>query len=392
MEMKIFDQVVKLTGISPDVICYDTTNFYTYIDEPKHSELSATCHSKDSKHYLQHIGLLMAVEKTYGIPLISRVYRANAHDSKTFSLVLADLIITLKNLCNSESDIVLVLDKGNNSEKNFTFMDKKISWIGALVPSHNEDLIDLDFSKYQDVWKGKSYYQCKKMVMGIECSVVLVFNPATKRKQEHSLRRGVEKLRKEIIKKWKSYKKTPKKITPGIRTMMKKSRYGECLKISIQDGELNFKENKKELEKRKKWFGKNIIFSNMLTVEAGYLIDNYNEKNIIEEDFHLLKDPAIIRFRPIRHWTDTKIRAYAFCCVVSMILMRVMQWKAGQAGYRMSSNVLKEELTDLQEIIMVYSSSDAERRITERSTVQDSLWEIFKLEKIKNALPLHQLK
>ncbi|KJU85330.1 hypothetical protein MBAV_002480 [Candidatus Magnetobacterium bavaricum] len=27
----------------------------------------------------------------------------------------------------------------------------------------------------------------------------------------------------------------------------------------------------------------------------------------------LLKDSTIIRFRPIRHWTDSKICAYAFC-------------------------------------------------------------------------------
>jgi hypothetical protein len=41
----------------------------------------------------------------------------------------------------------------------------------------------------------------------------------------------------------------------------------------------------------------------------------------IENDFHLLKDVTLIRFRPIRHWTDSKIRAFAFCCVVLMILI-----------------------------------------------------------------------
>jgi len=75
--------------LSPSVICYDTTNFYTYIEEPKSSKLANTCHSKDSKNYLRHIGLLMAVEKSFGIPLISRIYRANCHGSKLFSLILS---------------------------------------------------------------------------------------------------------------------------------------------------------------------------------------------------------------------------------------------------------------------------------------------------------------
>ena len=89
-------------------------------------------------------------------------------------------------------------------------------------------------------------------------------------------------------------------------------------------------------------------------------------------------------------WTDSKIRAFAFCCVVSMMLMRVMQWMTEQKGYKMSTTVLKDELTDIQEVIMVYSSTDAERKITERSAVQKKLWKIFELGKIENQLSLHK--
>ena len=78
----------------------------------KRSELANTCHSKDSKNSLNHVGLLMAVEKSFGIPLISRVYRANCHDSKLFSHILAELIISLKTLCGAETDLILILDKG----------------------------------------------------------------------------------------------------------------------------------------------------------------------------------------------------------------------------------------------------------------------------------------
>ena len=390
IETELFYRIDQLMGLSPSVICYDTTNFFTYIEEPKRSELANTCHSKDSKNHLKHVGLLMAVEKSFGIPLISRVYRANCHDSKLFSFILADLIISLKKLCGSDSDLVLILDKGNNSKENFSSMVGKINWVGALVPSHYEDLIDIKLDKYHGFWKDRRYYRCKKKVMNIKCVVVLTFSESTKRKKKYSLRRGIEKLKYDIVKKWESYKKIPKSITPGINTMKKKSRYGACLKISVRDGKLHFEENETEIKKREKRFGKSLIFSNMLEAETGYLIDTYNEKNIIEDDFHLLKDITIIRFRPIRHWTDSKIRAYAFCCVVSMILMRVMQWMTEQAGYKMSTNVLKDELTDIQEVIMVYSSTEAERKITERSAVQEKLWRIFKLEEIENNMLLHK--
>ncbi len=385
IEGELFLRIDRLMGLSPSVICNDNTNYNTYIEEPKHSELANACHSKDSKHHLRHVGLLMAVEKTHGIPLLSRVYQANRHDSKVFSRVLADLIITLKELCGSQSDLVLVFDKGNNSEENFHDIPSEVSWVGALVPSHHQDLIDLDLSEYHGRWKNMHYYRCTKTVMGLECAVVLTFNDKTKRKQEHSLKRRLEKLKAEIRAKWAAYKKIPQTIPQGIKTMLKKSSLEACLEVSLVKGQVHFKEKEEEIETLKKRFGKSVIFSNMLKAETGFLIDTYHCKNVIEDDFQLLKDPTIIRFRPIRHWTDTKIRAYAFCCVVSMILMRVMQWKAQTAGYKMSPKLLKEELSDLQEVVMVYSHTEAKRKITQRSSVQNKLWGIFKLEEIEKS-------
>jgi transposase len=389
IETELFYAIDNIMGLSPSMICYDTTNFYTYIEEPARSKLANTCHSKDSKHHLKHIGLLMAVEKSFGIPLISRVYRANTHDSKLFSFILADLIIALKKICNSDSELVLILDKGNNSQDNFNRMAGNISWVGALVPSHYEDLMELEVDHYHGYWKGKRFYRCKKKVMGIECVIVLTFNDATKRKQQHSLKRGIEKLKADIGKKWDSYKKIPTDITQGIRAMKEKSRYGACIEVAVRENKLHLQENTEEIEKRKRRFGKNLIFSNMLDAETGYLIDTYNEKNIIENDFRLLKDETLIRFRPIRHWTDSKIRAYAFCCVVSMTLIRVMQWMAEQEGYKMSPNVLKEELADLEEVVIVYSLKEAERKISEPGAVQKKLWKIFELEEIEKMLLLH---
>jgi transposase len=389
IEADLFSRVDQVMGLSPSVICYDTTNFYTYIEEPTRSELARTCHSKDSKDYLKHVGLLMAVEQSHGIPLMSRVYRANGHDSKVFSFMLADLILTLKHLCGPDSDLVLILDKGNNSQENFTSLSGQIGWIGALVPSQHEDLLERDLRAYHGRWQEMHYYRCTKEVMEMDCVLVLTFNPALKRKQEHTLKRGIEKLKQEIRKKWDSYKKVPKEMTPGLLSLQKKSAYGTCLHVSVRDGKPHFTENDMEIARRKKRLGKHVIFSNMLGAETGYLIDTYHAKQIIEDDFHLLKDPMLIRFRPIRHWTDSKIRAYAFCCVVSMLLMRVMQWKTEQAGYPMSPTVLKDELTDLQEVVMVYSPKVAERRITERSAVQHKLWKIFHLEEVQQKVSLH---
>ena len=95
----------------------------------------------------------MTVDKTYGLPLLSRVYRANSHDSKVFSSMLADLVIALKRLCGSETDLTIVLDKGNNSQENFKSMTGHVSWVGSLSPSQYDELVNLELSEYHGTWK-----------------------------------------------------------------------------------------------------------------------------------------------------------------------------------------------------------------------------------------------
>ncbi len=41
-------------------------------------------------------------------------------------------------------------------------------------------------------------------------------------------------------------------------------------------------DNGLEITRRRKRFGKNLIFSNMPEAESGFLIDTYREKNIME--------------------------------------------------------------------------------------------------------------
>lgn len=390
IEADLFRRIDDLMGLSPQVICYDTTNMYTYIEEPRKSALATTCHSKAGKHYLRHVGLVMAVEKQHGVPLTSRVYRASTHDSKVFSFMVSDLVATIKTLCGADSDIVLVLDKGNNSYGAMTTVSASIGWVGSLSPSHYPDLLEKDPSTYEGVWKGTPCSRCRRSVYDMDCVLILTHNDAAKRKQTHSLERGIAKLKKEILTKWQGYKKPKKKITEGIENLLKKSRYGACVSVQVKNGELVMDNNTQEISRRKKRFGKNLIFSNMLEAESGFLIDTYREKNIIEDDFKLLKDPAIIRFRPIRHWTDSKIRAYAFCCVVSMTLMRVMQWMTEKAGCAMSPALLKDELSDLKEAVIVYSLNNAKRKVTRRSSVQEKLWDIFNLDPVVEKLSLHK--
>jgi len=73
----------------------------------------------------------------------------------------------------------------------------------------------------------------------------------------------------------------------------------------------------------------------------------------------------------------------------ALTLMRVMQHKARKAGYRMTPKLLKEELSDIREVVMVYDQKDARRQMSQRSAVQSRLWDAFGLAEMEQML-LHK--
>jgi len=388
IEEKLATTLHQQFNLCWDIILYDTTNFFTYFEEPLRSQLARHGHNKAYHHHLKQIGLAICVEKEWGIPLFHRVYRGNSHDSTTFPQVIQELMEQIKANLGEIKNLVLVLDKGNNSEANFALLKDKVQWVGSLVPSHYPTLLEMPLSSYTGHFKEWSYYTCQSKVMNIDCKLALTYYEPLAKKQRHTIENGVEKLKQRLLEKWRQYKRTPKKIPAGILSMMKKDRYGKYLQLEYENGALLFSTTNR-YRQQESYFGKNLLFTDQIHASAEWIIEQYHCKDKVEDGFKLLKDPGLIRWQPMRHWTDTKIRAFAFCAVMSLVLIRVMELKAAKAGLQMSPTVLKEELTDLREITMIYDDKTAQRLISRRSSVQEKLWNLFQLGTWEQRLSIH---
>lgn len=390
IEEELFVNLRDRFALSAEAVFYDTTNFFTYIEEPARSKLARAGHNKDCHHHLKQVGLAMCVEKEWGIPLFHRIYRGNSQDSHTFSELVVDLIDQMKRSFDEVGELVLVLDKGNNSEANFAALKGKINWVGSLVPSHFKGLLEKPLKEYTANRDGLRFFRLKREVMGVECALVVTYNSTLARKQEHSLSRGIENLKKKVRKYWRELKRAPRKTPAGALSLIKKNRYGKFLNVQCEKGQPKFTNVDGEIAKQHIRFGKRILFSDKLNAESEWIIRQYKAKDIVEDGFKLLKAPELIRFRPGRHWTDTKIRAFGFCCVMALVLIRVMQRKAELANIRMSPYLLKEELADLKQVIMLYSAKRGGTKITHRSAVQNRLWELFDLGAVEELLTIHK--
>ena len=386
IEEELIQNLQDQYELSEDIFFYDTTNFFTYIEEPVRAQLPKTGHNKDCHHHLKQVGLALCVEKEWGIPLFHCLYRGNSHDSKTFAGLIDDLITRLQKSYQQVENLVLVLDKGNNTQENFARLQGKLHWIGSLVPSHFPDLLQLPLESYQDSISPFCYYRCQREVFGITCTLILTYNSKLAKKQEHTLQAKLTKLERQIREKWHSYKRKPKAIPAGVKSLLKESRYGKYLKVEYREGDLAITQTEAVAAQRQR-FGKNLLFCSDENAESTWIIAQYRNKERVEQDFKLLKDPELIRWRPTRHWTDTKIRAFGFCCVMALILIQTMLQKVSQAGLQMSAAVLKTALTDIKEIIMIYDKNHAEVKISNCGSIQQRLWDIFDLGTIEKQLP-----
>ncbi|MGH2507028.1 MAG: IS1634 family transposase [Ktedonobacteraceae bacterium] len=469
--LSLFGKIKSRFGISDATTLYDTTNFFTYIDAPASSALARTGHNKDSRHHLRQVGLALAADKIHGIPFFYRVYRGNSHDSKTFGAVVDTLIEKIKATFPDVDDLVLVLDKGNNSKENFQHLTGKVKWVGSLVPSQYPALVKHDLADYGEQYQDILYFATQKKIMDVDCLVVSTYRPSLARKQLYTIYDGLVKLTNEIQEKFDAYKIRPTSIPTGITSLLKESRYGRFLELAVSDEQLIYAlkladseeeppslakkqahhidglskltsriqakfdaykirpnsvpagvkimleknrygkflqlavhdgltyaleqavngESEKEpltteLEKAKQRLGRNLLFTDNVSAGATWLIDNYQAKYKIEDCFSLMKSADLIRFRPIRHFTDTKICAFAFCCVVAVMLIKVLQLICAESELAMSPALIKAELTDIKAVTMIYGPNDVGVEITKRSTVQQKMWELFRLEEVASLL------
>ena len=382
IEKEIVKNISNRYELLPDIFLYDTTNFFTFFKEPLRSQLAKATKSKAGRNNLKHVGLALCVDKQWGIPLFHSVYRANSHDTKTFYEIIDELIAVIKNEI-AVTQMTLIIDKGNNSKDNFEKLNNNIELIGSLKISDHKDLIDINSDDYPYSYKEFKYYSTHKKVMGLDLKLVLTYNDKLFRKQQNSLNSGIEKLKKRIEKKWSEYKQIPKRVPKGIKNILSDSYYKKYLSVRCRKGQPMFVELSENINIKKKSFGKSLLFSSNLKTENQNIIELYHSKDKVEDGIKLLKDPHLISWQPMRHWTDTKIRAFAFCNIMALAIIRIMEYKADTNSLKMSPQVLKQELKDLKEVILIYDEKNARTKLTYRSTVQKQLWNIFNLDNFK---------
>ena len=83
-------------------------------------------------------------------------------------------------------------------------------------------------------------------------------------------------------------------------------------------------------------FGKHVLITDHDDWPAAGVIAGDRSQSEAEFSFRQMKDPHVVSFSPMHHWTEHNIRVHVFTCVLALQIAHLMRLRAARAGLRMS--------------------------------------------------------
>ena len=132
-------------------------------------------------------------------------------------------------------------------------------------------------------------------------------------------------------------------------------------------------------------FGKHVLITSHDDWPVAEVVAGYRSQSEAEFSFRQLKDPHVVSFSPMFHWTEHNIRVHMFTCVLALQIAHLMRLKARRAGLGLSVRMLLGELAGIGETILLYQAERgrprAHRMLTDTTPLQDKLSGIFGLDR-----------
>src|SRR5664279_3406044 len=135
-----------------------------------------------------------------------------------------------------------------------------------------------------------------------------------------------------------------------------------------------------------KLFGKRILFTNRDDWPVADVVAAYRPQSEVESGFRQMKDPHVVSFGPMHHWTDQKIRVHIFHCVLALTIAHLMRQQAERAGLDLSVRELLATLAGIGETVLLYHDGGkgrprTQRILTDTDPTQQRLAELFGIDR-----------
>ena len=351
-------------------------------------------------------GLGLVVSSDGGVRLVSHAYPGNKPDVTQFPVMVAELVARFCALLGDgaerEDHLTLVYDAGQNSEDNYELLDgAPLHFVGSLPPSDHPDLLGVSKHRYNTVdneaFPGLVAFETTKIVFGKERRLVVCHSEELHEKQSRGFTQTLAKTTRQLgelqarLARGKT-RKAKDKVEAGIAQILAPRWVSRVVSTTLTGEDpnelrLSFRtDDKARAALEEELFGKRILFTDKTPEQAGtaQIVAEYRSQESVEGDFRQMKDPKVVSFSPMFHFTESKIRVHVFYCVLALMVARLMVREAEHAGMHLSVRELLDTLAGIAETLMLYQGERgrprARRMLTEIDPTQRLLYDLFGLD------------
>jgi transposase len=407
-------------GLDLSGLALDMTNFATFIDSANdRAPIAKRGHAKQKRNDLRLVGLALVVTRDGAIPVTSHAYPGNRPDVTQFGAVLDELTARYTALFDTHVDAgpengggdpksnvparpTVVFDAGQNSAANFAHLtEARLHYIGSLPPSSFPDLLAIPARRRHpvdpDTYPGLGAYDTRAMVFGVERRVVLTHSANLHTKQAAGFDQTLTKTTRELgelaatLARGKT-RREPDAVQAEVARIAGPRWVSRVLTTQLTGTtpatmRLTWRIDpaaRKTLETE--IFGKRLLVTDHDHWTVPQVVAGYRSQNDVESGFRQLKDPHVVGFSPMFHWTDSKIRVHVFYCVLALAVAHLMRRQAHQGGLDLSVRELLANLAGIQETVLLYPTGNkgrprAQRILTDTNPTQARLFDLFELDK-----------
>ena len=399
IEVELGRRMVTEFGLDLSGLLLDMTNFATFIDSAnERAPIARRGKAKQKRTDLRLVGLALVVTRDGGVPIVSYPYAGDRPDVTQLPTVVEELMVGYRHLVDQVESLTVVYDAGQNSTDNHALVeDMGIGFVGSLPPSDHPDLLAVPMTRYRvvdaDRFPGVTYVDTTVAALGVTRRAVLTHSQTLHDKQSRGFTQTMAKAIRRLCDLQARLacggtRRGRDAVTAEIAAILKPRWVGEVITTTLtgdNPAELRLSwrtdiRARARLEQR--LFGKRILFTNRDSWPVAEVLAAYRSQSEVEAGFRQMKDPHVVSFSPMHHWTDSKIRVHAFYCVLALAIAHLMRREARNAGLPMSVRELLHTLAGIQETVLLYHDGGkgrprARRMITDMDPTQQRLADLF---------------
>lgn len=331
LEEALFARLRDLFNLEVDVVFYDLTSSYFEGDGPP---LAAYGYSRDKRPDRRQVLLALACDK-HGFPVAHEVLPGNRADVTT----VQQLIDALQQRFRLRR-IIFVSDSGMVSEANLKALDS--AGYEYLVAVRKQRIRDADryapedLSVYESVCHRVRAYMTAGDPPGVRYVCCYSEPRAEEERQIRQARldRGQEALDKLANQVASGRLREAAKIAARAATALQKASAGKYFEYEADDGQFQFRRNEAQGAAEQRLEGRYFLLTNAARFNANDAVEAFFTLQEVERAFREMKD--FLRLRPIYHWTDRRVRAHIFVCVLAYLLERSFSHQLRTADVEMS--------------------------------------------------------